>query len=202
AVIDERGLHPSAGGVQLAEVREIVACFDYLNWEGITVGGCPVLRSYTLKNDFRDGEKSPIYLSEHASQGIYFAIPSSAGGEKNSACRFALRDLRRFQSDASFREQQLMDPDQWRRPGAKHNITDEHLAELDRRLDTLSSVEARCEEESRAYRYAVIYAIRPPTAIRSTWEDCRGMGLRCFDPIPPSWFIAKLRIYPAPRPES
>lgn len=63
-MIDREGLRPRASGVELAQAKTLVECFHLLGWCGASLSGYSVLRSYTLKNDFRDGERSPLYLSE------------------------------------------------------------------------------------------------------------------------------------------
>jgi len=194
--IDREGLHPSASGVALAEVRSLIGCFDLLGWSGTSTSGCPVLRAFTIRNDFRDGEDSPLYLSDRPSQAIYFGIRSAAGGEKLSACRWAIGDLRRMLNDVSFRETQQKNPAQWTPPGAASEVSSERLAEVTVKLSKLAHLERAAHDEFDRWRYTVIYALRPPTEIRATWEDCKGMGIRVFDSIPPSWFVAKLRIYP------
>jgi hypothetical protein len=95
-LIDRDGLLPHVGGVALEQARAVVGCFEILGWLGSRVSGYPVLRSYALKNDFRDGDRSPLYLSDRSSQANHFAGPARAGGEKLSACRVALADLERL----------------------------------------------------------------------------------------------------------
>jgi hypothetical protein len=195
-MIDRNGLLPHAGGVALEQIRALVACFDLLGWKGYRVGGCPVLRAYSLNNDFRDGSFSPIYLSEQSSQAMFFAIPATAGGEKLSACRLALGDLRQLLTDTKFRENKMANPEQWDRPEYASNLCGKLLDSVGARLSTLIDLERIAQRELEGYQYAVIYAIRPPAGKSAAWEDCRGMGWRVFEPISPSWFVAKLKIYP------
>ncbi len=188
-LIDREGLQPNAGGVTHEQARNLVECFDLLGWRG-AVGP---LRSFTL-NDFKKGDRSPLFLSSLPSQVFYFSMLSSAGGEKLSSCRKAIAALRRFLNDANFRDSERTNAENWSRPEAASTMSDALLEEIRAKLSHFTNLERAAQDEFDRYRYAVIYAIRPPAQARATWEK-GGMVWRVFDPIPPSWFVAKLRVF-------
>lgn len=198
--IDVCGLRPNSGGVTIEQVRSIVKCFDFLGWRGENISGYSTLRAWTLRNDFRDGEVSPLYLSHHASQALCFAGPTYCGGEKLASCRRALADLRRFVDDAEYQATAIANEDQWLDTKAAPNASASSLEEVRSQLSGLADLFAKGHAERESYRYAVVYAIRPPMEVKSKWEDCKGMGLRVLEPIPREWLVAKLRVHPPTKP--
>jgi hypothetical protein len=198
AVIDREGLKPDAAGVPAWCIRAIDECFRLLRWRGATVTGWGVIEAYTLRNDFRDGDRSPLYLSDRASQALSFAGFGNAGGEKLSVFLDAFEDLVNLVSDKEFHRAAFTDNEQWDEGLPPTELSLEQLSRVEACITAVQDAAAFARRERDGYRHAVVYAIRPPAHIRASWEDCRGMGLRVTAPIPSEWFVAKLRILPPP----
>lgn len=194
--IDRDGLKPNAAGVSPSRVLVLLECFKALRWHGTSPAGAAVLSAWTLKNDFRDGDTSPLYLADHPSQAVYFSTRGVCGGEKVSSFLRAFEDLERLVTDPVFRAASVSASDQWYDDGAGRALSNEALERVRHQMLSLADIAERARRERDEYRYAVVYAIRPPPSIRATWEDCKGMGIRVPHVIPPAWFSAKLRIHP------
>ncbi len=199
AAIDRDGLRPHAAGVSAASIRVIVECAKSLRWYGKASAGLGVLQAFTLRNDFRDGDASPLYLSERVTQAIGFAGRSYAGGEKVSAFLRGYEDLEKLVFDEPFRRAAIADREQWHGESPPPDLSAEDVARVRTCLAATNEAAEFARRERCGYRHAVVYAIRAPVEVRASWEDCRGMGLRVIDPIPTEWFVAKLRVLP-PKP--
>lgn len=197
ASIDRDGLKPDAAGVPAWCIREIEQCFRTLRWRGATIAGWGTLEAYTLRNDLRDGDFSPVYVSERASQAIMYAGFGNAGGEKLTSFLYAFQDLDNLLKDESFRRASIAQCDQWHDDLPPTDLTAEQLAKVHECVSMTRDVADFARRGIDSYRYAVVYAIRPPAQVRASWEDCRGMGLRVMEPIPTEWIVAKLRALPA-----
>ena len=195
STIEREGLQSGRKPITQSDAAKVADVFRLMDWSGRKISGLPVLQTYTLRHDFRDGPESPIFLAALASGALWFATRNWAGGEKCSAVRNAIRDLDAYYHDASIRSEHL------RNPALRFQLHETHPASisvdlhwLKTKLEELAPLKERCEQPWRDFTGGVVYAVRLTRDERNGLEDARGMGLNSRTPIPLERLVARVLI--------
>ena len=192
--IESEGFNPGASIVGRSELAAVYGIFKDLNWGGLRASGYGVIHAFSIGHDFRAGDITPVFLAKWASQAIWYATRSYAGGEKCRAVRIAIEDLHSFIENEQIRLEASRNPE---------NRIDEHsplcvkdVSELADRLQSLESLANKCFRLRDDYVGGVVYALRLPEDTRTTLGYSGTMGYRSDTPIPPERIVAKCLLPP------
>ena len=197
--IDAEGLQWTSNVFSAADILDVIRVFRSMNWCGVHTGGYAVLGSFSLA-DFQGKDFKPIYFREYSVRSLPYAERDFAGGETSRALRYAIRDLERYLTEESVRDQHLHKQrrnaislaSQGAIPGRVVRVDLDWLEEKIKRLRPLRE---RCDALKENYEYGVVYAVRFTRKDIPVLSFSSFMGLRCDAPIPREKIVGKVRIF-------
>lgn len=198
--IDAEGLLWSASTCSASEVLEVVRVYRSMNWCGLHSGGYVVLDSFTAAGDFQGRETKPIYFREYSLRSLIYAKRDFAGGESARAVRYALRDLERYLSEQSIREEHYAYQHRCAvnlsSTGAIPNpVIRVDLEWLGSQLSRFSDLRQRCDTCEASHQYGVVYAVRLTLDDIPSLNFSDSMGLRCYKHVTADRIVEKVHVH-------
>lgn len=196
--IDTNGLIPSESRFRKADLERLVSLFKSIDW--VSLRSYTVLRVYSLGYDYAHPQGKPVYLAEGAKYALGYAELEFAGGEIARSIRYAFEDLRSYIEDPSVRAAHLAEDEaermHLRRLGAveRKPLPNFDPDILQSALNEMAHVEKAAVEALTGFTHGVVYAVRIEPQDLAGMEWGGPMGIKCFRPLSPERFVAKMRV--------
>lgn len=197
--IDSEGLRRTASLVTKEEITQLTSIFEDMQWCGISGGGYPVLKPFSLDFDFRRGHQKPVFLAESSYRALLYACYDWCGGETARAVRYCLADLRRYLASAEVRDEHLetlwyeyneLEKCHALLPARPRPV---NLLWLKREMERLSRLAERVDSVVSRHTHGVVYAVKFSEAEAALILNSGSMGIEV-NSISSRQLISKVRV--------